>query len=65
MDSLSDREVLKIVVLGHTSAEIASQFNLRAKTVETYRTRGMKKLGMRTRAALVRFTLQKGLITRD
>ena len=65
--SLSEREqeVLKMVALGHTSAEIASQLNLSAKTVETYRTRGMEKLGLRTRAALVRFALQKGLIKGD
>jgi two-component system response regulator NreC len=65
--SLSEREqeVLKMVALGHTSAEIASQLNLSAKTVETYRTRGMEKLGLRTRAALVRFALQNGLIKGD
>jgi len=64
---LSDREheVLKMVALGHTSAEIASQLTLSAKTVETYRARGMEKLGLQTRAALVRFALQKGLIQRD
>lgn len=62
--SLSEREqeVLKMVALGHTSAEIAGQFNLSAKTVETYRARGMEKLGLRTRAALVKFALQEGLI---
>ncbi len=65
--SLSDREreVLRMVALGHTSGEIASQLNLSAKTVETYRARGMEKLGLRTRAALVRFALQEGLIKRD
>jgi two-component system response regulator NreC len=65
--NLSEREqeVLKMVALGHTSAEIASQLNLSAKTVETYRTRGMEKLGLRTRAALVRFALQNGLIKGD
>jgi two-component system response regulator NreC len=64
---LSDREqeVLKMVALGHTSAEIAEQLSLSAKTVETYRARGMEKLGLRTRAALVRFALQQGLIKRD
>ena len=62
--SLSDREqaVLKMVALGHTSAEIAEHLNLSAKTVETYRARGMEKLGLRTRAALVKFALQEGLI---
>ncbi len=66
-ESLSDREqaVLKMVALGHTSAEIAEQLNLSIKTVETYRARGMEKLGMRTRAALVKFALQEGLIKRD
>lgn len=65
--SLSEREqeVLKMVALGHTSAEIAEQLNLSAKTVETYRARGMEKLGLRTRAALVRFALQEGLIQRE
>lgn len=66
-DSLSDREqeVIKMVALGHTSAEIAEQLSLSAKTVETYRARGMEKLGLRTRAALVKFALQEGLIKRD
>lgn len=65
--SLSEREqeVLKMVALGHTSAEIAEQLNLSAKTVETYRARGMEKLGLRTRAALVKFALQEALIKRD
>lgn len=65
--SLSDREreVITMVALGHTSAEIAEQLNLSAKTVETYRARGMEKLGLRTRAALVKFALQEGLIKRN
>jgi two-component system response regulator NreC len=57
-----EQEVLKMVALGHTSAEIAAQLNLSAKTIETYRARGMEKLGIRTRAALVRFALRNGLI---
>ncbi len=65
--SLSEREqeVLKMVALGYTSAEIAEQLSLSAKTVETYRARGMEKLDLRTRAALVKFALQEGLIKRD
>jgi len=39
--------------------------NLSAKTVETYSARGMEKLGLRSRAALVKFALQEGLIKRD
>lgn len=65
--SLSEREqeVLKMVALGHTSAEIAEQLSLSAKTVETYRARGMEKLGLRTRASLVKFALQEGLIKKE
>ncbi len=57
-----EREVLRLVALGHTSAEIASQLNLSDKTVETYRARGMEKLGLPNRAALVRFALKKGIL---
>jgi len=63
-ERLSEREqaVLKLVALGYTGAEIAGQLNLSVKTVETYRARGMEKLGLPNRAALVRFALKKGLI---
>ncbi len=66
-EALSEREqeVLKMVALGHTSAEIADRLSLSAKTVETYRARGMEKLGLRSRAALVKFSLQEGIIKRD
>jgi len=60
-----EQEVLKMVALGHTSAEIAQKLSLSAKTVETYRARGMEKLGLRMRAALVKFALQEGLIQGD
>lgn len=62
--ALSDREraVLTRVALGHTAAEVADVLGLSAKTVETYRARGMEKLGLRTRAALVRFALARGLL---
>jgi DNA-binding NarL/FixJ family response regulator len=63
--TLSDREqeVLKLVALGYTSAEIGEQITLSPKTVETYRARGMEKLGLHNRAALVRFALKNGLIS--
>jgi len=63
-DSLSSREkqVLKLVALGHTSTEIADQLNLSAKTINTYRYRGMEKLGLKTRATLVRFAMRRGLL---
>jgi two-component system response regulator NreC len=64
-DTLSEREreVLSLVARGHTSAEIAEQLTLSPKTVETYRSRGMEKLGLRSRAALVQFALARGLLS--
>lgn len=59
---LSEREhaVLKLVALGHTNQEIAQQLSLSIKTVESYRARGMEKLGLASRAALVRYAIQEG-----
>lgn len=65
--SLSEREqdVLRLVALGHTSREIADKLDLSVKTVETYRARGMEKLGLNSRAALVRFALAHGVMERS
>lgn len=62
--NLSSREqqVLRLVALGYTSAEIAEELEISTKTVETYRARGMEKLELDTRAALVRFALERGLL---
>lgn len=66
-NTLSEREqeVLRQVALGYTGSEIAEKLNLSVKTVETYRARGMEKLGLANRAALVRFALRKGLISAE
>jgi len=66
-EALSEREqeTLRLVALGYTSADIAEKLTLSVKTVETYRARGMEKLGLRNRAALVRFVLNKGLISTE
>jgi len=63
LDSLSDRErqVLQLVVEGHSSAEIAELVNLSPKSVDTYRSRLMKKLGVSDIPALVKFAIQHGL----
>ncbi|MBI5956534.1 MAG: response regulator transcription factor [Chloroflexi bacterium] len=65
LDALSDREreVLRLVALGHTNAQIAEQLCLSVKTVESYRARMMEKLGLRSRAALVRYALERGLVS--
>jgi len=66
-DALSEREreVLMLVARGYTSAKIADQLKLSPKTVETYRARGMEKLGLRSRAALVQFALAHGFLSND
>ncbi len=60
--ALSEREaqVIKQVARGHTNQEIAEKLSLSVKTVETYRARAMEKLGLSSRAALVRYAMDKG-----
>ena len=61
---LSEREVdiLRLIALGHTNAEIASQLYLSVRTVETHRAHIQHKLGRTTRAELVRYALDNGLV---
>jgi two-component system response regulator NreC len=63
--TLSEREqqVIRRVAQGYTNREIAGQLHLSIKTVETYRSRAMEKLGLRTRAQLVQYAVQRGLLT--
>ncbi|HEY1592343.1 MAG TPA: response regulator transcription factor [Solirubrobacteraceae bacterium] len=62
---LSEREVevLKMIALGHTNAEIADQLYLSVRTVETHRAHIQQKLRLATRAELVRYALDHGLVT--
>lgn len=57
-----EREVTGLVALGFTNAEIASELHISQKTVETHRAHVLAKLGLRTRADLVRFAIEHGLI---
>ena len=63
LDSLSarERQVLQLVVEGHSSAEIAKRVNLSPKSVDTYRSRLMKKLGVNDVPSLVKFAVQHGI----
>ncbi len=63
-EALSDREaqVLRLVALGHTTQQIAEQLFLSVRTVETYKSRGLEKLGLRGRAELVQYALDSGLL---
>ena len=64
---LSDREleVLRLVALGYTNAEIANQLYVSVRTVETHRAHLQQKLGLKTRADLVRFARDLGLLEAD
>ena len=60
--ALSDREadVLKMAALGFTNKEIASRLDVGVKSIETYKARGLEKLGLKTRAELVRYASGQG-----
>jgi DNA-binding NarL/FixJ family response regulator len=57
-----EREVLRLIALGHTSVEIAGKLGLSPRTIETHRARIHRKLGLDTRAELVHYALQHGLL---
>lgn len=57
-----EREVLAGVARGHTTKEIASEFNISARTVETHRAAIMRKLDIRSIALLTQFAIREGLI---
>jgi DNA-binding NarL/FixJ family response regulator len=63
--SLREREVLQLVVEGCTSAEIGGLLCLSPKTVDTYRSRLMTKLGIGDMPGLVKFAIQNGLLKLD
>ena len=59
---LSEREaeVARLTAAGHGNKEIAARLDLSVKTVETYRARSLEKLGLKSRAELVRYAFQQG-----
>jgi len=63
-DPLSEREreVLRLLALGHTNQEIAKKLFISVRTAETHRAHIMQKLGLGTRAELVRYALANGYL---
>ncbi|MBV9422317.1 MAG: response regulator transcription factor [Solirubrobacterales bacterium] len=63
-DDLSEREVevLRMIALGHTNAEIAQELFLSIRTVETHRAHIQQKLRLGSRSELVRYALDRGLV---
>ena len=66
-DPLTDREreVLRLLALGHTNQELAQMLYISVRTAETHRARIMQKLGLETRAELVRHAIDRGLLAED
>jgi two-component system response regulator NreC len=60
--SQRETEVLRLIALGHTNAEIAEKLFISVRTVETHRAHIGQKLGVSSRAELVRSALARGLI---
>ncbi len=57
-----EREVIGLLALGHTNAEVAARLHIGVKTVETHRMHILEKLNLHTRADLVRFAMEYGLL---
>ena len=66
-DPLSDREreVLRLLALGHTNQEIASRLYISVRTAESHRAHIMQKLRLSTRAELVRYAISNGLLSEE
>lgn len=64
-EPLSDREaeVLRLIAMGYANKEVAAQLDLSVKTVETFKTRSMEKLGLRSRVDIVRHAVDCGWLT--
>jgi DNA-binding NarL/FixJ family response regulator len=60
-----EREILQLVAEGKTSQEIAQRLSISSKTVDTYRSRLMHKIGVEDVAGLVKFAIQHGVISLD
>ena len=63
--SSRERQMLQLIVESKTSAEIAGMFSLSVKTIETYRSRMMRKLDIRDLPSLVKFAVRHGISSLD
>ena len=61
--SSREREILRLVAEGKTSREIAERLSISPKTVDTYRSRLMRKIGVEDMAGLIKFAIQHGVIS--
>lgn len=57
-----ERDVLRLVALGHTNSEVGQLLGIAQRTVESHRTHILRKLGIRSRAELVRYAAESGIV---
>jgi two-component system response regulator NreC len=60
--TLRERDVVRLLGLGHTNAEVADRLSLSVRTVEKHRARIQRRLGLSRRAELVRWALEQDLL---
>jgi two-component system response regulator NreC len=63
--SRREREVFRLLILGYSNGEIAGLLHLSVRTVESHRANLQRKLRLATRAALVRFAIERGYFADD
>jgi two-component system, NarL family, invasion response regulator UvrY len=63
-ETLSEREaqVMRLIAVGKSAKEIASDLSLSVKTISTYRTRILEKMNLRTNADIIRYAMQEKLV---
>jgi DNA-binding NarL/FixJ family response regulator len=60
--STRETQVLQLVATGYTNAEVAAELGIGLRTVEAHRSSALRKLGLRTRADIVRYCWDAGLL---
>ena len=63
--SSREREVLQLMVKGHSMSEVGAMLALSVKTVDTYKTRMMEKLGLSKKSELVNYAIRHGLLKQE
>jgi len=61
--SFREAEVFRLIALGYTNKEIATRLDVSVKTIDTYKNRAAEKLGMKSRADIVRLALERGWLS--
>lgn len=66
-DDLTDREaeIVRLIAMGHSNKEIGGRLSISVKTVETHKSRSFEKLGLRSRADLVKYAMRRGWLREE